>query len=150
MDIRTEIKKMPVGNGIYARMAMERVASRLIKATEQSEEAKKEVLYSLPGIFAVEIRSGANSVRLIKEGDVFREMESSEKSDILLVVIFQDQGAETAYLSGAASLARLYAEGRLSSRGRGKYRNAFMRIARVADETVLSKKKLRAMYGSER
>ena len=135
--------------GPYARMGLLRKAKAIVKATERSAEAKAEVLYSLPGIFAMEIREGKHSVRLIKEGDSLRIMESSEKSDILLVVEFADVAAERGSMLGKVPTARLLAEGRIVYRGRGKYFNCFQRISYIADKMLLSGKKFQAMYGTE-
>lgn len=151
MEIQAEKRK--IGNGVvsgpYAHMALRRKAKMIVKATERSAEAKNEVLYSLPGIFAMELCEGKYTVRLIKEGEALRIMESAEKSDILLTVVFSDIDAERGSLVGKVSLARLFAEGRVTYRGRGKYFNAFQRISYIADKTLLSRKKFEAMYGTE-
>jgi len=151
MDIRTERRKIGRGilGGPYAHLGLRSKAKDLVKATERSAEAKAEVLYSLPGIFAMELREGQYVVRLIKEGDTLRIMDPSERSDILLTVEFSDIAAERGSLVGKVSMPRLLAEGRITYRGRGKYFTCFQRIAYIADKTLLSRKKFQEMYGTE-
>ena len=150
-EIRAEKRKVGIGvlGGPYAHVGLLRKAKAIVKATARSAEAKSEVLYSLPGIFAMELREGRNAVRLIKEGDALRIMKSSEKSDVLLVVEFSDIDAERGSMLGKVPTARLLAEGRIVYRGRGKYFNCFQRIAYIADKMLLSDSKFQAIYGAE-
>lgn len=151
MEIRTKKRRIGLGvrGGPYAHMALRRKAKAIVKVTERSAEAKQEVLYSLPGIFAMELREGKYVVRLIKEGDCLRMMENTEISEILLTVTFSDIDAEKGSLVGKVSMGRLLAEGRITYKGRCKYFNAFQRISYIADKTLLSTKKFQAMYGTE-
>ena len=148
------MEKRKIGRGVmggpYAHLGLWRKAKAIVKATERSAEAKDEVLYRLPGIFAMQLREGEYVVRLIKEGETLRIMEPSEKSEVLLSVEFSDVAAERGSLVGKVSLARLLAEGRITYRGRGRYFNVFQRIAFIADKMTLSDKKFRAMYGTEK
>lgn len=125
-------------------------AKRVVRATEKCEKAKLDLLYSLPGVFSLELACGGASIRLIKEADTFRIMEKSERSVILLRVIFSDRGSERALLYKKASLCRLLAEGRILYFGKSKYMSVLTRVSEEGDRAFLSENKRNELYPLEK
>ena len=146
MEIRTE--KLKIKKDENAARVLKKKAEALVFATQHSDAAKAEVLYGLPGVFSMSLHAGEKSLRLIKEGECFRILKSSEISDVLLSIRLEDRGAEEDITAGKASLARLFSEGRVTYRGSGKSFNCIMRIDCISDELRLSERKRKDLYGS--
>ncbi|MBP5405347.1 MAG: hypothetical protein J6Y74_05340 [Clostridia bacterium] len=146
MEIKTEKLKIKKDEG--AARVLRKWAEALVFATQHSDAAKAEVLYGLPGVFSMSLQAGGKSLRLIKEGDSFRILKSSEISDVLLSIRLEDRGAEEDIIEGRASLAKLFSEGRVTYRGSGKSFNCVMRIDCVSDKLRLSERKRKDLYGS--
>ena len=149
MEIRIVTKKYgrsPLDKAL-CKLELEEFARRVIRGTEQSEGAKLELLFSLPGIFAMELLYCGASVRLIKEGDVFRVMEKSEKSDVLLCVRVTDKAALADLYFHNATWQKVYAEGRLVFAGKVKYASLLMRIIAACEKDCLPPQKIHELYG---
>ena len=152
MEIRIVTKKYgrsPL-NKALCKLELKEFARRVIRGTEQSEGAKLELLFSLPGIFAMELLYRGASVRLIKEGDVFRVMEKSEKSAILLSVRIHDRDALKKLIAGKYSINLCVSQGRVSIAGATEFFCVFTRILNESDRVFLSSGKYREMYLSEK
>ena len=144
----TERKKNK-GTGLRALAELFLLAKRLEKATAVSEEAQTEIMYGLPGIFSFALCSGGRSVRLIKEGNAFRIMKLSEKSDILTSVFFDDPKTLTSVATGRKTIFKALSEGRVSYKGAVGFFTTVMRVFYVADKLRLSDKKRGALYGDD-
>ena len=152
MELQTVEKKY--GRSIAAFAATEcelmKLARRVIRCTEKSEGAKLELLFSLPGIYAMELCFGGAKIRLIKEGDVFRLMERSEKSSILLSVTVLDQDALKKLALGKCTVNQCAAQGRLIYRGSTRFFCVFTRICNEGDKALLSGGRYRSLYRTEK
>ena len=152
MECKTFEKKF--GNSLAlraeAKCMLYRYARRVIRCTEKSDGAKTELLFSLPGIFAMELCFGGKSVRLIKEGDVFRVPERAEKIRCLLKIIILDKAALELLIAGKVSLNRCAAERRLAFSGGTPFFSAFSRIVCEGDRSLLSDKRYKGSYLSEK
>jgi len=146
MEMSAVTKK---NRGIWLRANVEllRIAKRLVRVTETSEDAQKDVMYSLPGIFALELCAGKNRIRLIKEGNALRIMKKTEKSDILTSIVFEDENVLSRVAANRATAATALSEGRVSYCGTSKHFSAIMRIFYVSDKLFLSDAKWSALYG---
>lgn len=129
---------------------LRRYANRVIKCTQKSEGAKLEMLFSLPGIFAMEFRFLRAKIRLIKEGDAFRLMERSEKSRNLLTVTISDASALKKMISGKLTIHRAMAEGRLTFGGSTAFFCVITRICEEGDKILLSESSYKEAYRSEK
>lgn len=125
------------------------VAGRLVRATERSEDAQKDVMYSLPGIFAFALCAGKNRICLIKEGNAFRIMKKAEKSEVLTVIEFEDASVLSRIAVRRITAAKALSEGRTSYRGISKYASVIMRVFYAADKLFLSDAKWIALYGED-
>ena len=146
METSANTKK---NSGMWLRANVELlcIARRLVRATEKSAEAQKDVMYSLPGIFAFELSADKKCVRLIKEGNTFRIMKKTEKSEVLASVVFEDAGVLSRIRSEDVTAAKALSEGRISYRGISKYASAILRVFYAADKLFLSDAKWCALYG---
>lgn len=78
---------------LLVRYWLRKIAGELVRATKKSKKAAKELLYGVPGVFAVRLAMGRYSVRLIKEADEFRIMKKTEKCAYFLTIKFKDRAA---------------------------------------------------------
>ena len=152
MELQTVEKKYgnPISDRCVAKVELLRFAKRLVKYTEKSENAKLELLYSLPGIFAMELRFLGAKVRIIKEGATFRIMDRSEKSRNLLTVTINDGSVLKKLTSGNLTACRAAAEGRLTFKGSTAFFCVFMRVCRFGDKELLSESRYAEAYDSEK
>ena len=152
MELQTVEKKYgnPISDRCLAFAELRRYANRVIKYTQKSEGAKLEMLFSLPGIFAMEFRFLRAKVRLIKEGDAFRVMERSEKSRNLLTVTITDASALKKMIAGKLTIHRALAEGRLTFAGSTAFFCVLTRICNEGDKVLLSDSRYQEAYRSEK
>jgi len=152
MELQTVEKKYGRSLAAFAASECElmRFARRVIRYTEKSEGAKLELLFSLPGIYAMELCFGGKKIRLIKEGDVFRTMGRSEKSRILLSVTIEDQDALGKLAAGKCTVNQCAAQGRLTFRGSIRFFCVFTRICNEGDKVLLSSGRYGALYRTEK
>ena len=132
---------------LFRRVALSRIAKALVRASKESTAAGDDILYRLPGVFSLRIAYKDAFVRLIKEGNEFRLMETSEKSEELLSVTLTDAAALADVAFHAATWQKIYAEGRMTFAGKIKYASLLMRIAALGYKACLSAKKNQDLYG---
>lgn len=127
-------------------LAVKKLAKNLVLATKKSTAAAKDVLYTLPGVFSMKIVYGDKEVRLIKEADELRIMESSEISDILLTIEPADAGILADLYTHQTTLQHALAENRVHLFGKTKYAATIVRVSAEADKLTCSKKTLQNLY----
>jgi len=132
---------------LIARGALSRRANFLVQASKHSAGAAKEILYGLPGVFAMSLVSEGKEVRLIKEADQLRLMKSSEKSAILLTIYFDDITALCELATGDVTMQKAFAEGRIRFSGSMKYFAAITRAASEGDKALFGEEKYAELYG---
>ena len=132
---------------LLRRLALKRIAKALVLASEKSAVVGDDILYRLPGVFALSVTYQETSVRLIKEANAFRIMKDAEKSVILLSVTITDQAALEELSEKRATWQKVYAEGRITFAGKEKYAALFLRAAAEGDKAILSEKQYRELYG---
>ena len=131
---------------LMSKIALKKLATNLVLATQKSKEAGKDVLYSLPGVFSMKLVYGEYEVRLIKEADELRLMDSSEISDILLTIEPVDAGILADLYTHNTTLQHALAENRVRILGKSKYAATILRVSTQADALVCSKKTLQKLY----
>ena len=136
MDVRTETKRIRKGWSAYFHHKLKKWANKIVDKTLKEPAAREEVMYSLSGVFAFSVKYRDVSVRLIKEGDVFRLMKNTEKSDILLTISLEDSATLKDVADGELNELRAFADGRLSYRGQSKAFNAIMRVVRAGEPQI--------------
>ena len=146
---RTRICKAGLIKKFFVRHALKKRAKFLVRATERSEVAAKEVLYSLPGVFSMKLVAGGAEVRLIKEADQLRLMNSSEKSDVLLIIGFEDLAILGDLAAGDVTLQKAFAEGRATFSGKTKYFASVMRVNAEGDKALLGAGAYAELYGKD-
>ena len=132
---------------LFRRIALKKVAKALVFASESSVAAGDDILYRLPGVFSLMISYEDSFVRLIKEGNAFRIMKLSEKSEVLLSVTIADAAALCDLAFRSATWQKVYAEGRATFAGKMSYATLLIRVAAEGDKAALSPEKYEALYG---
>lgn len=132
---------------LLRRIALSRLAKALVRASKESKGAGDDILYRLPGVFSMRIAYKDVFVRLIKEGNEFRILGSSEKSEELLSVVLSDGVALAELTFHASTWQKIYAEGRVAFAGKVKFAAVFVRIAAHRDKDCLSSESYRDLYG---
>ena len=140
-------KKSPLNKRMSWRSALSKIAKSLVRASVESDTAGESVLYGFPGVFCLRISFRDVAVRLIKEANNFRIMESSEKSEVLLSIDILDDAALFDLSSASATWQKVYAEGRVRFAGKMKYAATFLRVAAAGDRVCLDPKKREDLYG---
>ena len=128
MTKTTNVKKQCPIRRFFIKRALLKVGKTLCVASA-CDAAGDRILYGLPGVFSFAIRFGDASVRLIKEANMFRIMEKSEISDILLCIDIGDAAALSDLKRGKATLQELLAEGRMEFVGKTKYATLVIGVA---------------------
>lgn len=146
MENARQEKKKNLIEKLIARSALSRRAAFLVQATKKSEAAAKEILYGLPGVFAMRLVSCGKEVRLIKEASELRIMKDSEKSDILLTIYFDDIPALCELSAGETTMQKAFAEGRIHFGGSLKYFATILRAASAGD-SLYGEEKYAELYG---
>jgi len=136
MDIRLDDIRIKSAWGAYVLYRLRGWAKKLILATRRNEEMRAEVMHSLPGIFALELAFGKYTVRMMKEGDSFRILKTSEKSDDIVCLTAEDLPTLKALAVGSETELAALAQGRLSYAGLNRYVNVIMRLG---DESYVRK-----------
>ena len=132
---------------IFARHALRRCACFLVRATERCEAAAKEVLYDLPGVFAMSLVAAGEEVRLIKEADCFRIMKKAERSDVLLSIRFEDLAILGDLTARECTMQKALAERRLTCFGKIGYLATVMRVSAEGDKALLGEGAYEELYG---
>jgi len=138
--------KAKSAKSLLTRFALFRLASALCHGTVVDKEAGREVLYGLPGVFSMTITAGGQKVRLLKEADTFRRMKSSEISDNLLTICFNDVTALGDVVSHECTMHKALAEGRLSFTGKTSYLAVLLRASAAGDKTLLTPEEYEELY----
>ena len=152
MELQTEnrVNRM---NGIsrgVVRLGLLLRAKHLVRASKESAEAKREILYDLPGVFSMILRAGRAEIRLIKEADELRIMNRSEKSNPRLIITFNDYAALGDLVGRETTLPKLLSEKRVTYLGAPKYCNVILRVDHEGDKLNLSDEKFAEFYGENK
>lgn len=126
------------------------VAKHLVRATKESAETQREILYDLPGVFSMSLSVGNTAVRLIKEADELRIMKRSERSATLLEMVFTDYAALGDLVTREVTLSKLLSENRLRYAGAPKHFGVIARAIREGDKLALSDEKFAENYGKNK
>lgn len=147
MEFRTVNTKQNDGcfKRLLSKIALKKLASNLVLASQKSKEAAKDVLYTLPGVFSMTLVYGTYQIRLIKEADEFRIMDSSEVSENLLTLEPIDAGILADLYTHRTTLQHALAENRVRLVGKTKYAATIVRVSAQADKLVCSKKQLQKL-----
>ena len=139
MDVRLDDIRIKGAWGVCVRYRLRGWAKRLIAATKKSGEMRAEVMHDLPGIFALELSYGQYALRLMKEGDSFRILKKSEKSDEIVRLIAEDLPTLTALAVGSENELGALAQGRLSYLGSNRFVNVILCLGATGSaKTVVS------------
>ena len=130
--------------------ALKRLANDLCLGVTASPEAGEEILYRLPGVFAMEISAAGESVRLIKEANTLRTMKKSETSDILLHIRLEDIAVLGDIVSRECTLQKAFAEGRLTFTGETKHFATVLRAGAAGDKAILPNEEYFELYGKKK
>lgn len=149
MDQQTRIVKTPkkFARALFIKKGLKDRALFFVRAGKKSKIAAKEILYGLPGVFAMSLSAEGKEIRLIKEADEFRIMENSESSDILLKIRFHDLTVLRDIASQETTLQKAFAERRISFSGQTKYFTAIARVSAEGDKYDCSETEYFDLYG---
>ena len=147
MTANSEKKRENFTKRLIGRLALSRRAKLFVRATKKSDAAAKEVLYHLPGCFAMSLVHQGNEIRLIKEADQFRIMKNSEESDILLTIFFKDTVALCELGAGEVTMQKAFSEGRISFKGPLKCFSTIVRVSEKSDLALFGEDKHTELYG---
>lgn len=152
MELQTFEKKY--GRSLFGRAfekgELLKFARRVIGYTQKSEGSKLELLFSLPGIYAMSLCYRGATVRLIKEGDVFRVMERSEKSEVLLSIRIETPTALRSLGEGKRSINECIAERSVTYKGSTEYFCVFTRVCNEGDKVSLSDARYKELYRADK
>lgn len=153
------MKKQPSDNkgglarkatAFLAAFSLRRLAGALCRAGGSAEAAADEILYGLPGVFAMSIEAPGAVLRLIKEAGTFRIMKKAEKSELLLRIRFEDLSVLGDVVGRECTMQRALSEGRLTFAGKTKYLAAVMRASAAGDKALLPNEDYYQLYGKKR
>ena len=151
MKLQTETQKIKKGliKSILLHFRLKKVAKALVRGASKSKAASAEILYSLPGVFSMSIVYGLQKVRLIKEADELRIMDTSEKAKNLLTLELRDERILSELSSHEVTWQKAISEHRISFVGKTRFLTCLMRVAAEADRVVCSESKYDALYGKK-